>query len=124
MPRKPDPVPAPAVIKWTEEEWELIAKRLLDIKGRELMRSAQLDEVKAKDVFLAQDSLPEERHRKLISISQGFQAIRQRLHGILQKVGNTAQNDLFSRSEPTNINTDATPPVTVAEEVQQRKPRK
>ncbi|WP_218839624.1 hypothetical protein, partial [Klebsiella pneumoniae] len=26
MPRKPEPVAAPAVIKWTEEEWELIAK--------------------------------------------------------------------------------------------------
>lgn len=103
MPRKPEPVTAPAVIKWTEEEWELIAKRLLDLKGPDLLQSAQLDEIKAKDVFLAQDALPESRHRKLISISQGFQAIRQRLHGILQKLDSTAsQEDLFAGAVPFN----------------------
>jgi hypothetical protein len=124
MPRKPEPVAAPAVIKWTEEEWESIARRLLAVKGRELLQSAQLDEVKAKDVFLAQEALPEERHRKLISISQGFQAIRQRLHGILQKVGNTAQEELFSRSEQLGIDTEETSSATVADEPQQRKVRK
>jgi hypothetical protein len=103
MPRKPEPVAAPAVIKWTEEEWELIAKHLLDLKGRDLLQSAQLDEVKAKDVFLAQDALPEGRHRKLISISQGFQAIRQRLHGILQKLDSLAsQEDLFDGTAQSN----------------------
>ncbi|MEC4723732.1 hypothetical protein RY831_31920 [Noviherbaspirillum sp. CPCC 100848] len=103
MPRKPEPAAAPAVIKWTQEEWELIAKRLLDVKGHDLLQSAQLDEVKAKDVFLAQDALPEGRHRKLISISQGFQAIRQRLHGILQKFNSTtSQEDLFAGAPQSN----------------------
>jgi hypothetical protein len=125
MPRKPEPVAAPAVIKWTEEEWESIARRLLDVKGRELLQSAQLDEVKAKDVFLAQDdALPEDRHRKLISISQGFQAIRQRLHGILQKVGSSAQDDLFSGSQQAGIANDATPATAAVDEPQQRKARK
>ncbi|WP_151633376.1 hypothetical protein [Noviherbaspirillum aerium] len=123
MPRKPEPVAAPAVIKWTEEEWETIARRLLELKGRELLHSPQLDEIKAKDVFLAQDSLPEERHRKLISISQGFQAIRQRIHGILQRVASTSQNDLFSTSKPTVTVTDATLAVTV-DEPRQRHGRK
>ncbi|MEC4723825.1 hypothetical protein RY831_32425 [Noviherbaspirillum sp. CPCC 100848] len=119
MPRKPEPVAAPAVIKWTEEEWELIARRLLDIKGPELLQSAQLEEVKAKDVFLAQECLPEDRHRKLISISQGFQAIRQRLHGILQKVRDAAQDDLFSKSDQSS----ATPVATAAVTADEPKPR-
>ncbi|MEC4723554.1 hypothetical protein RY831_30920 [Noviherbaspirillum sp. CPCC 100848] len=123
MPRKPEPVAAPAVIKWTEEEWELIARRLLDIKGPELLQSAQLEEVKAKDVFLAQECLPEVRHRKLISISQGFQAIRQRLHGILQKVRDAAQDDLFSKSDQSSGTRAATAAVTV-DEPKQRNSRK
>ncbi|MEC4723756.1 hypothetical protein RY831_32040 [Noviherbaspirillum sp. CPCC 100848] len=103
MPRKPESVAAPAVIKWTEEEWELIAKRLLEVKGRDILKSAQLDEVKAKDVFLAQDALPKARHRKLISLSQGFQAIRQRLHGIMQKMDSTTPpEDLSAGSEESS----------------------
>ncbi|WP_151639080.1 hypothetical protein [Noviherbaspirillum aerium] len=123
MPRKPEPVAAPAVIKWTEEEWELIARRLLDIKGPELLQSAQLEEVKAKDVFLVQECLPEDRHRKLISISQGFQAIRQRLHGILQKVRDAAQEDLFSKSDQSSAIPAAAAAVT-ADEPKQRNSRK
>ncbi|WP_151637935.1 hypothetical protein [Noviherbaspirillum aerium] len=102
MPRKPEPAAAPTVIKWTEEEWERIASRLLEMKGRELLKSHQLEEVKAKDVFNAQDALPEPRHRKLISISQGFQAIRQRLHSILQKLDAVPQNDLFDAPKPAD----------------------
>jgi hypothetical protein len=95
MPRKPETAAAPTVIKWTEEEWERIASRLLEMKGRQLLKSPQLEEVKAKDVFNAQEVLSDARHRKLISISQGFQAIRQRLHSILQKLDALSQNDLF-----------------------------
>lgn len=100
MPRKPETAAAPTVIKWTEEEWERIASHLLQMKGRQLLNSPELEEVKAKDVFNAQEALPESRHRKLISISQGFQAIRQRLHSILQKLDAIPQNDLFHASRP------------------------
>lgn len=96
MPRKPETAAAPTVIKWTEEEWEKIASRLLEMKGGQLLKSPQLEEIKAKDVFNAQEVLSESRHRKLISISQGFQAIRQRLHSILQKLDAMSQNDLFN----------------------------
>ena len=86
----------PTVIKWTDDEWELIAKQLFETIGSTLLSSEDLSEVKAKNVFLAQQSaLPEERHRKLISISQGFQAIRQRLKPILANAANTRQQELF-----------------------------
>lgn len=75
-----------AVIKWTEDEWEAVASRLLDAHGPALLSSPNLEEVKAKDVFIAQEVLPKGRHRKLISISQGFAGSRLRLHGILQKL--------------------------------------
>lgn len=94
MSRKPEPVATSNVIKWTEEEWQMIASRLLEEKGRGLLESTQLEEVKAKDVFNAQNVLPESRHRKLISISQGFQAIRQRLHGMMQNLAPLPQHDL------------------------------
>lgn len=50
--------------------------------------AAALDaaEIKAKDVFLAQDVLPETRRRKLISIQQGFDASRNRLKARLSAV--------------------------------------
>lgn len=73
-----------AVIKWTEEEWGAITDRLLEVHGLPLLSSAALEEIKAKDVFNAQDVLAPNRHRKLISISQGFSASRQRLHALIQ----------------------------------------
>lgn len=101
MSRKTEPAAAPSVIKWTEDEWQMIASRLLEEKGRSLLESTQLEEVKAKDVFHAQSVLPESRHRKLISISQGFQAIRQRLHGIMQKSAPLDQHNLFAAPTST-----------------------
>jgi hypothetical protein len=100
MSRKTESLATPNVIKWTEEEWQMIASHLLEEKGRGLLESTQLEEVKAKDVFNAQNVLPESRHRKLISISQGFQAIRQRLHGIMQKFAPLPQHDLFAAPTP------------------------
>lgn len=86
----------PTVIKWTDAEWELIAKQLSITMGPALLSSRDLSEVKAKDVFRAQENaLPEERHRKLISISQGFQAIRQRLKPLLSNAADTGQSELF-----------------------------
>lgn len=108
MSRKPELVATSNVIKWTEEEWQMIASRLLEEKGRGLLKSTQLDEVKAKDVFNAQGVLPESRHRKLISISQGFQAIRQRLHGIMQKIAVLPAEDLFAAPTPGVRENDST----------------
>jgi hypothetical protein len=97
--------PSPAtVIKWTEEEWELIAKQLYTTMGSTLLNSDTLDEVKAKDVFVAQEAaLPEHRHRKLISISQSFQSVREKLKGIFAKAAAAMrQNDLFA-TEPQKV---------------------
>jgi hypothetical protein len=91
MPSKSQSSTALKVIKWTEEEWKAVAGRLLDMKGRDLLSSSDLQEVKAKDVFLAQEALSADRHRKLISISQGFQAIRQRLHDLFETMVVPAQ---------------------------------
>jgi hypothetical protein len=76
----------PAAIKWTDEEWSRIADKLHGEKGDALLRSENLEEIKARDVFEAQQVLPAERHRKLISIAQGFQGIRSRLHTIFVKM--------------------------------------
>ncbi|WP_194727378.1 hypothetical protein [Noviherbaspirillum malthae] len=88
----------------------MVASHLLEEKGRGLLESTQLEEVKAKDVFNAQSVLPESRHRKLISLSQGFQAIRQRLHGIMQKLAAIPQHAQFaaptSRVEKEESTTD------------------
>lgn len=108
MSRKPEPVATSNFIKWTEEEWQMIASRLLEEKGRGLLESTQLDEVKAKDVFNAQGVLPESRHRKLISLSQGFQTIRQRLHGIMQKMAGLPTEDQFAAPTPGGRANDST----------------
>jgi hypothetical protein len=79
------PTPA-AAIKWTDEEWGRIADKLHGDKGSVLLHSENLEEIKARDVFEAQQVLPAERHRKLISIAQGFQGIRSRLHTIFQRM--------------------------------------
>ncbi|RJF92298.1 hypothetical protein [Noviherbaspirillum saxi] len=98
------PSPAP-VIKWTDEEWELIAKQLHTTMGSVVSSSRDLSEVKAKDVFLAQESaLPEHRHRKLISISQGFESVRQRLKPMLQSAASATQKELFeAQSHRTGV---------------------
>jgi hypothetical protein len=94
--------PAPStVIKWTDEEWELIAKQLYTALGPALLRSDTLEEVKAKDVFEAQGvALPDNRHRKLISIYQGFHSVREKLKGIFAKAAAAMrQNGLFSTEQ-------------------------
>ncbi|MBK4735178.1 hypothetical protein [Noviherbaspirillum pedocola] len=77
---------ANAAIKWTDGEWSRIAAWLLEQKGNALLASDTLEEIKAKDVFLAQEVLPAERHRKQISIAQGFQGIRARLRIIFRQM--------------------------------------
>jgi hypothetical protein len=77
---------ASAAIKWTDSEWSEIAAWLLAQKGNALLASDTLEEIKAKDVFLAQQVLPAERHRKQISIAQGFQGIRARLRASFRQM--------------------------------------
>jgi len=91
MPDKTEKSAAPKVIKWTEEEWASVANHLFDQKGAVLLSSPRLEEIRAKDVFLAQEALPEDRHRKLISIAQGFQGIRDRLSTIFQQMNHAHQ---------------------------------
>src|SRR6478672_4283218 len=91
MPDKTEKSAAPKVIKWTEEEWASVANHLFDQKGAVLLSSPRLEEIRAKDVFLAQEALPEDRHRKLISIAQGFQGIRDRLSTIFQHMNHAQQ---------------------------------
>jgi hypothetical protein len=90
MPTKAaNPTPV-QTIKWTEEEWKNIATRLFTINGPEILDSG-LEQIKARDVFDAQAAvLPENRHRKLISLAQGFQAIRARLGMMMAEIAENA----------------------------------
>ena len=99
MPDKTEKPAAPKVIKWTEEEWASVANHLFEQKGAVLLSSPRLEEIRAKDVFMAQEALPEDRHRKLISIAQGFQGIRDRLSTIFQNMNKVRQDDLFKREQ-------------------------
>ena len=99
MPDKTEKSVAPKVIKWTEEEWSSVANHLFGQKGAVLLSSLRLEEIRAKDVFLAQEALPEDRHRKLISIAQGFQGIRDRLSTIFQGMSQ-ARHDVPVKREP------------------------
>ena len=99
MPDKTEKSAAPKVIKWTEEEWASVANHLFEQKGAVLLSSPRLEEIRAKDVFMAQETLPEDRHRKLISIAQGFQGIRDRLSTIFQNMNKVRQDDLFKREQ-------------------------
>jgi hypothetical protein len=100
MPDKTEKAASTKVIKWTEEEWASVANHLFAEKGPALLSSPGLEEIRAKDVFLAQEALPEDRHRKLISIAQGFQGIRHRLAAIFEGMNEARQNDLFRRDHP------------------------
>ena len=100
MPDKTEKAASTKVIKWTEEEWASVANHLFEQKGAALLSSPGLEEIRAKDVFLAQETLPEDRHRKLISIAQGFQGIRHRLATIFESMNQARQNDLFRREHP------------------------
>lgn len=110
MPTKPiKPTPTSA-IKWTEEEWSKIATHLYAVKGPGLLTSENLEEIKARDVFDAQEVvLPPERHRKLVSVAQGFQAIRDRLRAIYRNKAQAQQEDLFrGKQRPVQVASPAT----------------
>jgi hypothetical protein len=74
----------PIIIKWNDAEWEKLATALYATFGADLLKSERLDDIKAKHVFLAQQTaLPADRHRKLISISQSFDGVRNKLRSLL-----------------------------------------
>ena len=74
------------LIRWTEEEWRTIAHHICVQQSEEPMHELDLQKIKARDVFVAQEVLPEDRHRKLASIAQGFAAIRARLDALTRMV--------------------------------------
>ena len=116
MPDKIEKSAAPKVIKWTEEEWASVANHLFGQKGAVLLSSPRLEEIRAKDVFLAQEALPEDRHRKLISIAQGFQGIRDRLSTIFQGM---SHEQGLAESTPAP---EAPAPAAPAEAATERRP--
>jgi hypothetical protein len=95
MPAKTESATVPRFVRWTDDEWTRIASYLSLTKGAVQFASSNLAEVKAKDVFVAQQVLPAERHRKLVSIAQGFDGIRTRLGVILQSLPKACQDDVF-----------------------------
>jgi hypothetical protein len=113
MPDKIEKSASPKVIKWTEEEWASVANHLFGQKGAVLLSSPRLEEIRAKDVFLAQEALPEDRHRKLISIAQGFQGIRDRLSTIFQGMSQAQQG--LPASTPAPAAQAAAPAVDAAD---------
>lgn len=86
MPNNTDQRTVSTLIRWTEDEWRTIARGLCAKQGGEPKRALDLQKIKAEDVFAAQEVLPEDRHRKLASIAQGFAGIRARLDAVTQRV--------------------------------------
>lgn len=83
MARQPQPTAPATPVRWTDEEWQAIAAYIVANRGDANAAAIDVADIKAKDVFLAQDVLPEPRRRKLISIQQGFEVSRQRLRAQL-----------------------------------------
>lgn len=94
MPNNNNTFPGSRVVRWTDDEWIQIASYLYTQVGTLRFELSNLDELKAKDVFLAQRVLPEDRHRKLVSIAQGFGGIRTQLSTVLQSFPQSSQQDL------------------------------
>jgi hypothetical protein len=95
MPNKTESATVSKFVRWTDDEWTRIASYLSATKGTVQFASSNLAEVKAKDVFIAQQVLPAGRHRKLVSIAQGFDGIRTRLGVIFQSLAQASQKDGF-----------------------------
>ncbi len=64
----------------------MLARHLCAKQGGEPMGALDVQKIKARDVFVAQEVLPNDRHRKLGSIAQGFAGIRARLEEVTQLV--------------------------------------
>lgn len=91
MPNHTDQSTVSTLIRWTEDEWRTIARHLCATQGWEPMCAFDLQKIKARDVFVAQEVLPEDRHRKLASIAQGFAGIRARLDALTQRAPDGGQ---------------------------------
>jgi hypothetical protein len=98
MRTKTETATVPRLIRWTDDEWTRIARYLFSMKEAVQFTSFNLAEVKAKDVFIAQQVLPEDRRRKLVSIAQGFDGIRTRV-GLLLHSFSQAQDDVYQRQQ-------------------------
>jgi hypothetical protein len=97
MPTKTESTTVPKIVRWTDDEWTRIASYLSSTRGSVQLASFNLAEVKAKDVFIAQQVLATDRQRKLVSIAQGFDGIRTRLGVIFQNLPQASQDDVFQR---------------------------
>ena len=91
MPNDTDQRTVSTLIRWTEDEWRTVARHLCAKQGGEPMGALDLQKLKARDVFVAQEVLPEDRHRTLASIAQGFAGIRARLDALTQCVPDAEQ---------------------------------
>jgi hypothetical protein len=81
--------PGPRIVRWTDDEWARIASHLYSQRRTGQFEPLDLKEVKAKDIFMAQQVLPPDRHRRLVSIAQGFDAIRTRLRIVHEIISRT-----------------------------------
>lgn len=113
MQNKSNTSPELRSVRWTGDEWARVAKYLYSQIGTVQFESSHLDEVKAKDVFLAQHVLPEGRHRKLVSIAQGFSGVRKKLSTVLKTFLQTSQEDLFCVRRLEDANRQQVPPIAV-----------
>jgi hypothetical protein len=102
MPNNTNQKTMSALIRWTEDEWRTIARELCAKQGGESMRALDLLKIKARDVFVAQEVLPEDRHRNLASLAQGFAGIRARLDALTQRVPDGEQ--VTACAEKTKVN--------------------
>jgi hypothetical protein len=112
MPNNTDQRIVSTLIRWTEDEWRKIARYLCAKQGGETMRALDLQKIKARGVFVAQQVLPEDRHRKLASIAQGFAGIRARLDVLTQMVPDGEQ--VTACAEKTEVGRERLTALTTA----------
>jgi hypothetical protein len=112
MPNNTDQRTVSTLIRWTEDEWRKLARYLCAKQGGEPMRAVDLQKIKARDVFVAQQVLPEDRHRKLASIAQGFAGIRARLDALTQMVPDGEQ--VTACAEKTEVGRERLTALTTA----------
>jgi hypothetical protein len=98
MPNNTDQRTVSTLIRWTEDEWRKLARYLCAKQGGEPMHALDLQKIKARDVFVAQEVLPEDRQRKLASIAQGFAGIWVRLEALTQIVPDGEQVTAYAQT--------------------------
>ena len=99
MPDTSQSSPLSPFIRWTDDEWLQITRHLFIKRGDQHLQSFDLQIIKARDVFLAQEVLLPERHRKLVSIAQGMKSIRERLSAVAQNLPHGDQNEFVRETQ-------------------------